>query len=77
MASLSDLAKKLFGITDLSQLTDEQLSIISQKMQEYQRTVWQEEAPKFGLKEKTPRDQQIKDELRNPIIRPSRGEKKG
>ena len=49
MASLLDWAKKLFGITDPSQLTDEQLSLISQKMLEEQRRVWQKEAPKFGL----------------------------
>jgi hypothetical protein len=78
MPSLLDWARNLFGITDPSQLTDEQLSVISQKMREGQSNSWQTEAPKFGLTEKTPEAQQIKDEQINPTsIKPSGGENKG
>jgi len=78
MPSLLDWAKDLFEITEPSKLTDEQLEVISNKMREEQSEKWQQEAPKFGLKEETPKAQQIKDEQINPTsIKPSGGENKG
>jgi len=76
MSSLLSLAQKLFGVTDVSKLTDEQLKEISKKMREGQRQRWGEMAQRFGLEGKTPEAQQKIDEQKGQIMGRG-GESKG
>ncbi len=72
--SLADLAKKLFGVEDISTLTNEQLEEISQEMKLEQVERWGE-AREFGLTEEDPTKQAARDEKEYPIS--PQGESKG
>ena len=72
--SLANLAEKLFGVKDISNLTDEQLKIISQEMKLEQEKGW-DKAGEFGLTEEDPTKQAARDEKEYPIS--PQGESKG